>query len=68
MIHVTGRLVARVFMYLAGAALVVLGAFSYNSDRITSRDVLGLIACVVVYVVAALWLRRDRRQHDGRRQ
>lgn len=55
-----GRVVARAFMYLAGIALLVLGAFSYHSDRITLRDVIGLVICVVVYAVAALWHRRLR--------
>lgn len=63
-----GRVVARAFMALAGVALLVLGGLAYDSNRITLRDVLGLAACVVVGAVAALWLRRDRRLHDGGRQ
>ena len=55
-----GRVAARIVMGLAGVALLVLGGFSYHSNRITFPDVVGLVACVVVYAVAALWLRREK--------
>jgi drug/metabolite transporter (DMT)-like permease len=65
-VTIDGRFIARAVMGLAGVALLVLGAFSYDSNRITLRDVIGLAVCVVVFAVAALWYRRESRQHGGR--
>jgi hypothetical protein len=57
-VNVDGRFVARVVMYLAGAAFLVLAGFSYDSDRITVRAVIAGGAVLAVGAVAALWLRR----------
>ena len=60
MITVNGRLVARVVMALAGAALVALGIISGAADRVTGHEVLAGLVALLVGAVAALWLRRDR--------
>lgn len=67
MITVNGRFVARVVMGAAFAGLLVLGGFSYHSDRITIREVIGGAVVFAVAVVAALWLRLHgpRRSEGG---
>jgi hypothetical protein len=58
----TGRFFAVVIMLAAGAFLVALGIAGAVSNRVTLREVLLGCAAILVAAVAALWLRRDKRQ------
>ena len=57
-----GRFVAVAFLLAAGAAAGTVLVAGGISDLFTLRDVLVLAAAIAVAVVAALWLRRDKRQ------
>lgn len=65
MITVTGRLVARVVMGLAGAALIALGVTAATANRVTGHEILAGLIALAVAAIAGLWLRRDKRLHDG---
>lgn len=65
---ITGRLVARVVMGIAGAALAVIGVLVYRANRYTPPEAAGTAIALSAAIVAALWLRRESRQHDGRGQ
>jgi hypothetical protein len=63
MITTAGRFFAVVVMLAAGAFVVALGIAGGISNRLTVREILLGFAAIVVGLVAALWLRWDRKQH-----
>lgn len=58
----TGRFFAVVALLVAGALIAAVLIAGGISNRLTLRDVLILAIAVLVAVVAALWLYRDKRQ------
>ena len=57
-----GRFVAVAFLLASGAVAGTVLITGGISNRFTLRDVLVLLAAIAVALVAALWLRRDKRQ------
>ena len=65
---IDGRFAAAVTAILAGAALIVLGVVGAVSNRLTPPEVIGGCVAILVGAIAALWLRKESRQHGGRHQ
>ena len=61
----TGRFFAVVALLAAGSLIAAVCVIGGTSNRFTLHDVLVLVVAVVVGLVAALWLYRDRKQHPG---
>ena len=60
--HVAAVLVATA----AGLSLAAVGVFIAVSNRLSLREVIGAGIAIFAGAVAALWLRRESRQHGGR--
>jgi hypothetical protein len=57
-----GRFFAVVALLAAGSFLAALGIVGGISNRLTGREVLAGVIAIAVGAVAALWLRRDKRE------
>ena len=57
---------ALVVAILAAAALLALGTVGLIANRLTPRETIGGCVAIFVGAIAALWLRREARQHGGR--
>ncbi len=63
---IDGRFFAAATAVISGAALVTLGVVGGVTNRLTPREVIGGCIALLVGATAALWLRRESRQHGGR--
>ena len=63
-----GHLAALAVAVAAAASLVALGVVGAVRNHLTPREIAGGCAAILVGAVAALWLRRESRQHGGRGQ
>lgn len=61
MITVTSRTAARALMYLAGAAMITAGMAVLVTGQVPSWEIWVAPPAICVYVVAWLWLRREKR-------
>ena len=63
-----GHLAALAVAVAAAASLVALGVVGAVRNGLTLREVIAGCVAIAFGAVAALWLRRESRQHGGRGQ
>lgn len=53
---------------LAAACVITLGTVGLIANRLTPRETIGGCVAILAGAVAALWLRKESREHGGRGQ
>jgi high-affinity Fe2+/Pb2+ permease len=61
-----GYIAAASVLVVAGAGLITLGIVAGISNGLTDREWIAGFIAFAAAIVAALWLRRESRQHGGR--